>query len=77
MANVTANNYVDFTYSQTEITVNPGHGQTRTITIPITNDLLVENDESFRVILTETSNLVDISNGLLTITIVDDDSKLK
>ena len=58
------------------VTINPNDPSTYIASIPITNDQIVEGDETFRVVIDDDSfPLVTNDGSPLEVTIVDDDSK--
>ncbi|WP_020467969.1 Calx-beta domain-containing protein [Zavarzinella formosa] len=68
---------VDFTLADGVVNFAKGE-KTKTITIPVVNDLLDENNETLQVRLTTTTGpVVTGKNGTATLTIVDDDATPK
>ena len=66
----------DFSLLTEQLTFNPENGSQRDCAIiMVENDLTLEDDESFSVILTTTDPDVIIAPNLTVVTITDDDSK--
>ena len=60
-----------------QLTFNPGSGLQRDCaTITVGSDTILEDDESFSVVMTTTDPDVTISPNIAVVTITDDDSKL-
>ena len=63
----------DFTATSGTLAWADGEAGDRTITVPITNDMLVENNESFAVTLSNPTGDASLGTATATVTIVDDD----
>lgn len=63
-------------YSKLLLTVpfSESDGDRRCINVTIIDDLLLENDESFTLLLTSADSAVSVSQNMTTVTILDDDS---
>ena len=61
--------------SQEVVITDPVLGSTYCAPITINDDLLVEGDEMFQVILTTSDNAIDLATTEAQVTIVDDDRK--
>ena len=72
----TATEGQDYTGTRQEITINTNEPSTYIASIPITNDEIVEGDETFRVQIDGSFSLVTNDGATLQVTIEDDDSKL-
>ena len=66
---------VDYEAVTTNLTFNASI-PTQVVTIPILDDLIVESDKSFNVILTTVDTAVTLRSQTASVTIRDDDSKL-
>ena len=66
----------DFLLPANQLTFNPGNGLQRDCaTITVTSDTILEDDESFSVMLTTTDPDVTISPNTAVVTLTNDDSK--
>ena len=66
----------DFSLLTEQLTFNPGNGsQQDCAIIMVENDLTLEDDERFSVVLTTTDPAITISPNLTVVTIINDDSK--
>ena len=65
---------MDYTYTSTRLTFNAAT-TSRTMTIPILEDDIVENCENITVTVTHYSSRVDISTRRATVNIIDNDGK--
>jgi uncharacterized delta-60 repeat protein len=73
-ASDTAHSGADFVAAQGEHLWETGDSSPKTITVNITNDTMVESDETFTVVLSNPSaGAILGSNSIVTVTIVDDD----
>jgi len=72
-ANIVAVAGVDFTATSGVLTYLPGETGVKTFTVPIINDLIDENDESFTVTLSNISANASITQASASVIIVDND----
>ena len=61
--------------SSTSLTFGPSLSTTGFVVITTDDDVIIEGDETFRVELNSTSTNVKINDGVVTVTIKDNDSK--
>lgn len=61
--------------TSTVLTFGPGLQTTRIIVVTTNEDLIIENDETITAVLTTSSTSVRIDDGVMIVTIKDDDSK--